>query len=125
MAEEADNGRLLADLVVAEIVKRFPGVAVTQPESSPDYFGSLVFFTPSNEQGAPVLLYANYDWSFQLEVDGLVLFEDVPMDESESDRVSRIVEEITRIATEGLRPPEGWLRRLFHTSRKSEAWAPR
>jgi hypothetical protein len=120
---EDDNGRVLADLVVAEIVKRFPGVAVDQPESSPDYHGSIVYFTPSNAQGAPVVLYANYDWSFQLEVDGLILFEDLPMDESESDRVSRIVYEIARVATQGLATPKGWPQRLFGTPRKSEPWA--
>lgn len=123
MILDSDNGRRLADLVVAEIVERFPTVAVDQPESSPEYHGSLVFFTPSNPQGAPVRFYANYDWSFQLEVDGLILFEDLPMDESEIERVERVVKEITKIAREGVPPSKGRLRRLLSTPRRSEPWS--
>ena len=119
MIIDSDHGRVLADLVVAEVVKRFPSVAVEQPMSS---FCSIVYFTPPNAEGAPILLYANFDWSFQLEVDGWILFEDFPMEESESERVTRIVEEISKIAINGLAPPDGWLHRLLSPRRRSEPW---
>lgn len=100
--DERDNGRALADLVAAAIAERHPGVVIEQPETIPEYRGSMVFFTPPNPGGTPVLLYVNFDWSFQLEADGLILFEDAPMTGSPEDHFTWIVEEISTIARDGL-----------------------
>jgi hypothetical protein len=120
--DEADLGHRLADLVVAEVVARFPRVMVQQPEWAPG-FSAIVDFTPTNPGGTPVVLYANYDWSFQLEAGGRTLFEDLEMDESEEERVARIVAEIAKIAA-GAPPRTGWFGRLLDANLvRAEPWA--
>jgi len=101
--DEDDDGRILADLVATAIVERFPAVSIVQPDSSESYHGSLVFFTPPNPGGVPVVLHANFDWSFQLEADGRILFEDAQMTRSPAEHVEWIVDEISTIARDGQR----------------------
>ena len=101
MIDDADLGRRLADEVIARVVQRYPSVSAAVLETV-GYHGTLVSFEPANTEGAPIWFYANFDWSFQLESQGLIWIEDLPMDESERDRVSRVVSEIFRVAESGL-----------------------
>ena len=79
--------------------------------------------SPANAGATPVWLYANSDWSFQLDAGGRTLFEDLEMDESEQERVTRIVDEIAKVAA-GAPPRTGWLgRRLDANLVRAEPWS--
>ena len=75
MDDERGSARL-AEAVARGVVALHPTVAVElTPERDQQHF-TIVEFTPRNPQGARVVLYANYDWSFGLECGRFLLFED-------------------------------------------------
>ncbi len=92
----------LATEVASRVKLAYPTVAVEVIPTTDFYHGTLMSFVPVRRDGAPIWLYANFDWSFQLESQGLIWIEDLPMDESERDRVSRVVSEIFKVAESGL-----------------------
>lgn len=114
--DEDDNGARLADAVAVIISERYPNVAVLRLDSAPIYNGTMVTITPSEPRAARLWLYANYDWSFDLHCGRFVLYEQVPMDESEGDRIKRVVAAIEEVAADGV--SRTWLDRIIGTGDK-------
>lgn len=114
----------LATEVASRVKLAYPKVAVEVIPTTDVYHGTLMSFVPLRPDGAPIWLYANFDWSFDLESDGLMISEMIPFGDSEDEQVDRIVSEISRIAEEGIPVRQGWFgRALGSRSRKRAPWA--
>lgn len=93
----------LAAAVVARVAALHPTVRIEVVDERPEQHFTIASFIPANQHGAPVTLYANFDWSFSLESGRFRFFDDEPMhDDNEGGRLELIVGEIEAIAKSGL-----------------------
>jgi hypothetical protein len=84
-------------------VATHPAVRIDVTEERPGQHFTMADFTPPYADGAPLTLYASFDWSFTLECGRFILFEDEPMNDDDEDaRVALVVGEIESVATGGL-----------------------
>lgn len=122
--DEDDNGLRLATLVTARVAALYPDVHVQIfPKGEPDpalaeYHGCIVEFTSPRIGDLSLMLYANFDWSFQIDVNGITALEDVVMDEAEDARVDRLVAEIRSLAESGMAP----IRSSMRWRKKANPW---
>ena len=103
MSNADDRGsERLAEAVIARVTARHPHILTRVAAERPTHF-TAVSFTPPNAEGARLMLYANYDWSFSLHCGRFIVVDEEPMrNEDEDARVTLVVDEIESIAADGL-----------------------
>ena len=99
----ADNGIGLRDAVVAELGRIFPLMETELPSAVyPGY--SAAFLRSSTQSDLKVELIVGSDWTYTLFAGATITVESYPMNESKTDRIGRIVREITAVARTTIPP---------------------
>ncbi|GAA1060874.1 hypothetical protein [Agromyces bracchium] len=114
MVDEGDRGRALAVAVAERVTAKYPATSVEIRDGG-GFHGTVATFTPRNPGGAPLVLLAAYDWSFDIHAGRFILFDTEPMEGSEPEQVDLIVEAILEVAREGV--SRGFFDRLISFGR--------
>lgn len=108
--DPADNGRVLRDRVVAEVIEAFPEVTVELNDLNVP--GVAAYFRTPQPDGMNIELLAWASWSYTLFAGKTTVVEEMAMNESQDQRVARIVDQIRDLAANGIPDPGKWARLL-------------
>jgi hypothetical protein len=116
LVEDVDNGRELADAVVAIVRQSYPEASVEMlPGGVDGRWYTTVVFVPANTDGVHIWLYVNYDWSFDLHVEEISEFDREPYVGSRDRQIRFMADSVLDFASSGI-PNAG-------RGKRSAAWA--